>query len=262
MAVVTKIDKNGTKYWYEHRCPKCGGSGYIPGYEMIEQGVCFKCGGTGEYGHTWKEYTPEYAEKLEARRIARRKAKAPEVNTKFFKKHGFDENGSMWIVLGDTFKIKEELKAAGARFSYQFLWHFDHEDNGYSCVKITVDDVAEKNFADEYILNDYVWEYIDDLRKKNAPKTCSQYVGTVGEKFSDEVTLTKIHTFTTHFTHFGETNYIYKFTDSKGNTLVWKTASGNLEEGKRYLITGKIKDHSEYDGDKQTVLTRCKAKEI
>lgn len=148
MATLIKTDRNGTKYWYEHRCPKCGGKGYIPGYEMIANGVCFKCGGTGEYGHSWKEYTSEYAAKLEERRIAREKKKAPEKNAKILKDNGFNEDGFMWIVLGDTYSIKEELKAAGAKFDGVFLWHFDHEDNRYPCVKISIEDVAEKNSID------------------------------------------------------------------------------------------------------------------
>lgn len=258
MAVVTKIDKNGTKYWYEHRCPKCGGRGYIPGYEMIDNGVCFKCRGSGEYGHSWKEYTPEYAAKLEERRIAREKKKAPERNAKILKDNGFNEDGFMWIVLGDTYSIKEELKAAGAKFDRVFLWHLDHEDNRYPCVKISIEDVAEKNIVDLWILNDYVWEYIEDLRKKNAPKSESEYVGEIGEKFDSDVVLSKIHTYETHFTYYGELNFIYKFKDQNDNTIIWKTSNKDLEEGETYRIKGTIKEHSEYDGDKQTVLTRCK----
>ena len=261
MAVVTKIDKNGTKYWYEHRCPKCGGRGYLPGYEMIANGVCFKCGGTGEYGHSWKEYTPEYAAKLEERRIAREKKKAPERNAKLFSDEGFNNEGFMWIVIGDTFKIKEELKAAGARFNPRFFWHFDHEDTGYPCIKISIEDVAEKNDLDLWVLNDYIWEYIEDLLRKNAPKTESQYIGAVGDKLETTVTLTKIHTYETHFTYYGELNYIYKFKDTNGNTLIWKTSHKDIEESKTYKISGKIKEHSEYNGDKQTILTRCKITE-
>ena len=71
-ARVIKIDKNGTKYWADERCRKCGGEGYIRGYEYIEGGICFKCGGSGkEPTYTWKEYTPEYERVLAARREVR-----------------------------------------------------------------------------------------------------------------------------------------------------------------------------------------------
>lgn len=258
MAVITKIDRNGTKYWYEHTCPKCGGKGILPEYMTIESGICFKCRGTGEFGHTWKEYTPEYAAKLEERRLTKLRKKAPEINAKLFKEEGFNEEGFMWIVLGDTYSIKEELKAAGAKFNNRFYWHFDHEDNGYSCVKISIADVAKKNNLDHWIINDYVWEYIEALIKKNAPKTTSEYIGNVGDKLELNVILTKIFTYETHFTYYGETNYIYKFKDESGNTLIWKTGCKDIEEGQTYRIKGTIKEHSEYEGDKQTVMTRCK----
>lgn len=68
----------------------------------------------------------------------------------------------------------------------------------------------------------------------------------------------KVHTYETHFTYYGELNFIYKFKDQNDNTIIWKTSNKDLEEGKTYRIKGTIKEHSEYDGDKQTVLTRCK----
>ena len=42
-----KTDKNGTKYYVDHACPKCHGKGYIPYYGFNYNGVCFKCGGSG-----------------------------------------------------------------------------------------------------------------------------------------------------------------------------------------------------------------------
>lgn len=258
MATLVKTDRNGTKYWYEHRCPKCGGKGYIPGYEMIAGGVCFKCGGSGEFGHSWKEYTPEYAAKLEERRLKKLRAKAPEKNAKILKDNGFNEEGFMWIVLGDTYSIKEELKAAGAKFDPQFFWHFDHKPEKFQTIKISIEDVAKKSLADVWQFNDCIWDYVKSLIKENDPKSTSEYVGNVGDKFEGLVTLVKIHTYETHFTYYGELNFIYKFKDSNNNTIVWKTGGRDLEEGKTYRIKGTIKEHSEYNDDKQTVLTRCR----
>ena len=133
MATLIRVDKNGTKYWEDDTCPKCGGSGRLPEYVDIYDGVCFKCSGSGKFHHTWKEYTPEHAAKLEERRLNKLRAKAPAANAKLFKVNGFNENGEMWIALGDTFTIKEELKAAGAKFDYVFFWHFDHEPADIPC---------------------------------------------------------------------------------------------------------------------------------
>lgn len=43
IAEIRKVD-------HENRCSKCSGIGFIPGYEHVQNGVCFKCGGTGVGG--------------------------------------------------------------------------------------------------------------------------------------------------------------------------------------------------------------------
>ena len=51
---------------------------------------------------------------------------------------------------------------------------------------------------------------------------------------------------------------IYKFVDEHGNILIWNTGSWKtLQEGKRYNLKGKIKEHNTYNGENQTILTRC-----
>ena len=82
---------------------------------------------------------------------------------------------------------------------------------------------------------------------------------TVGDKLCVDVVLQKVFTYETHFTYRGETAYIYKFTDDAGNTITWKTSKDlEIPEGWTGQIRGTVKEHSEYRGDKQTVLTRCK----
>lgn len=87
---LIKIDKNGTKYYVDYRCPKCGGTGYLPGYEHIDSARCWKCGATGYFETRYKEYTPEYAKVLADRRIARARQGADQRNAKFLSKEGFD----------------------------------------------------------------------------------------------------------------------------------------------------------------------------
>lgn len=77
---LIKIDRNGSKH-YEGlvECPKCGGSGLIiwcvrngqPIPTIVDNGVCWKCGGTGKVKGKWIERTPEYQAKLDARREAK-----------------------------------------------------------------------------------------------------------------------------------------------------------------------------------------------
>ena len=260
MAKLLRVDKNGTKYWIETKCPKCGGNGYIDYYSYIEGGVCFLCGGSGYHETTWKEYTPEYAQKLADRRLAKAKKKAPEKNAKFLKAEGFSEDGKAWIVVGDTYSIKDELKEAGAKWSNIFGWHFDHETE-YDSFVVTADKVFDTDYAGVYMYGDYVGvtEYIKELKAKHAPKSDSEYVGEVGDKVEMNLTYKTYYTFETHYSYYGGLNFIYKFADADGNTIVWKTSKAlELDEGQQYTVKGTIKEHNEYKGDKQTVLTRCK----
>lgn len=260
MAKLLRVDKNGTKYWAESKCSKCGGKGYIDYYYYNQQGVCFECGGTGIKEHTWKEYTPEYAQKLADRRMAKAKKAAPEKNVKFFKKEGFSEDGKAWIVLGNTFEIKDALKEAGAKWNNLLGWHFDHETK-FDTFEISVDDVMETDYAGVYMYTDYwaVLDFIKEQKAAHAPKTASEFVGEIGDKVEMRLTFTAYYTFETHYTYNGEVSYIYKFADENGNTIVWKTGKPmELKEGTEYTVKGTIKAHSEYKGDKQTVLTRCK----
>lgn len=98
----------------------------------------------------------------------------------------------------------------------------------------------------------------------------SDYVGNVGDKLSVKVTY--VNTFS-YDTNFGTTN-IHLFMDDNGNIFKWSTNSRldftvkdnhanysqwyYLDKGATIQLSGKIKEHSEYRNQKQTVLTRCK----
>lgn len=67
-----RTDKNGTKIYEDWTCPRCGGEGWAGQWKFT--GVyCFRCGGSGlrKRPVIVKEYTDEYAAKLEARRQAK-----------------------------------------------------------------------------------------------------------------------------------------------------------------------------------------------
>jgi len=83
----------------------------------------------------------------------------------------------------------------------------------------------------------------------------SDYVGEIGQKIQIELKFVACHSFETQW---GTTD-ILKFLDAEGNVFIWKTSTSQLiEQGQKVKIKGTIKDHSEYAGAKQTILTRCK----
>lgn len=91
--------------------------------------------------------------------------------------------------------------------------------------------------------------------KEKAEKTegiDSKWIYEVGQRITIDIKDTKC--LTSYFTQFG-TTYIYRFISSDNNIYIWKTAKmiENIQK-----ITGTVKELSEYNGVKQTVLTRCR----
>jgi hypothetical protein len=92
------------------------------------------------------------------------------------------------------------------------------------------------------------------VKRERTRTAASIHVGTVGKREVFTVTLAGVHSFETHF---GVT-HLYRFEDTAGNVLVWKASSAqDMERGSTYKIKGTVKEHGEYKGTKQTVLTRC-----
>ena len=79
----------------------------------------------------------------------------------------------------------------------------------------------------------------------------------VGERIRDiEVELTYCRQ--TGRNEWGET-WIYKFTDGKSQ-FVWFSGFKDLEVGQTYKLSGTVKKLDEFNGVKQTILTRCRLK--
>lgn len=81
----------------------------------------------------------------------------------------------------------------------------------------------------------------------------SEYVGKIDDKI--EVIVKEFDLLTGWATDFGDV-YLYRFISNDNNIFIWKT-SKSLPE-KITKIKGTVRDHSEYRGKKQTVLTRCR----
>lgn len=95
--------------------------------------------------------------------------------------------------------------------------------------------------------------YQRSLNEKNI-KPISEYVGNAKEKFVYQLILKHDFPYTGSY----GTTFKYIFEDENGNVLVWNSSkSFDLVRGNKYLIKGTIKDHSEYKGTKQTIITRC-----
>ena len=265
--ILIKTMKDGSKRYRSLACPKCGGTGYLRGYEHIDNARCWKCNASGYAPYEWTEPSEERIAKQMARNKAKRIAEAPKHNAEFLADHGFNENGKAYVVLGDTFAIKDDLKAMGGKFDYITGWKLPNDTDKYPTVEI---DIAKTTEKDEdgwisFIPNTAdIIKYIEEIENSAKPVTeeqTSEYVGNVGDKITIDVIVVSRFTYDTHYSYYGDTSTIFKFKDKNGNIFIWNTASyPALEDGMSYSITATIKEHKEYKGEKETVLIRCKVK--
>lgn len=90
-------------------------------------------------------------------------------------------------------------------------------------------------------------------KPKLKSKLISSHIGKI--KMRDEFVLTLSRLFEGESTYGHYVKYI--FHDDHGNVFVWMTSNQSLDLNNKYCIRGTIKDHTEFNGVKQTVLTRC-----
>ena len=93
--------------------------------------------------------------------------------------------------------------------------------------------------------------------KKAEEAQTVEYFGEVGDKFTVEVTGRII---TGYATMYGWTNII-EFKDNNNHVFIWRTGKDiDVDDNGIWTGTlrGTVKEHSEYGGIKQTVVTRCK----
>ena len=196
-------------------------------------------------------------------------AKADEINAIWLKEHGFDADGNVWIVLGNTYIIRDQLRELGCQFNSIIGWHIDHELTEYPTIKLTSSQLCLKDIDGVFYALSLgnATELIGEANDKiKAQEPESSFVGSVGERIEVDATFWNEFTFT-HENFYGmqETSYIYIFKDSNGNQMKWSTSAVvPFGIGTRLHLKGTVKEHSEYKGIKQTILTRCKvmAKEV
>lgn len=94
--------------------------------------------------------------------------------------------------------------------------------------------------------------YHKQKAKEQQKLKASEYVGKVGTKITVELIVERCVCFENAF----GTSLLYIMKDDSGNIFVWSTQKTITTDSVK--LTGTIKEHKEYNGVKQTVLTRCK----
>ena len=88
--------------------------------------------------------------------------------------------------------------------------------------------------------------------EKNAARP-SSYVGEVKVRIDLELTVERV---VETVSDYGALNFLV-MRDATNNLIVWKTGARSAKPGDQLKVRGTVKQHTEYRGEKQTVITRC-----
>ena len=238
--------------------------------------TCYECGGTGESSTPVieKEYTPEYRAKLDERARKRAEAKRAKQVEEFnnnrlaiAEKYGFNPEGKIYVVTGNTYEIREELREAGAKYRGGINWYFLEKQDRYPTIELSYEECL--NVYPEY--GTMSWKDLTEVQavlnsKIPTEEDPSQYVGQVGERLDLVVTFKKRSTYEIpSYAGWGtDTVGINVFRDDAGNCFIWKSTSAffNIAEGSKVRLRGTVKEHSDYKGTKQTILQRCRVEVV
>ena len=278
--IASPYVKNGKMYTkVKEICSRCNGRGIIISRVEngqlipipVDSGVCYKCLGKKYFVKEVRLYTEAEAAKMEAanerarvKREAERRAKMEaeyeQKKAEWLKKNEWTPDGKTYVVAGDSYSIKDELKECGFRYDPILRWHKANPGK-YSdrVVEVKLDDVIEMSAWGEGHYLTSAQEFVNNLIDPKAEdETPSEWVGTIGDKYIDTVTLVRKGWCDTRF---GGSN-IYTFKDADGNKIVWFTSTRLAKEvGDTFKMRATVKAHNEYKGKKNTVVTRAKVVE-
>lgn len=271
-----KNDKGNLVTKIKYVCPRCGGSGVMASRVEngriipipVDGGVCYQCLGKGFITKEVRLYTEkEYAaaqsrnDKAKSKKEQEQKAKFDANRSKWLTDNGFDAEGNTFMYYGDSYSIKDELKAAGFRYSPLLKWHTANPA-GYEdkVVKFKLDELYTISAWGKGTQNADAEDIVTRRVAELNGSADREWYGEVGDKINDLlVTLVFKGEFESRF---GLTN-ILKFEDAEGHLFTWFTTTIRDEEiGSALYLSGTIKEFSEYKGEKSTVLTRCKIKGV
>lgn len=279
--ILKQFEKGGKPYaTIQIECDRCTKGIYAIGVENgqikphpVANGVCFKCGGTGYFTKDVRLYTEKELEAVERanKRARQKKAEKQEKKMKaeftqrkadWLEKNNFSADGYTYIITGDSYSIKDELKAGGWRFDPVIKWH-KADPAGYEdrVIKINVEDCFEGSAWGDYHYKTGAKDYIDNLLAATQPKVDSEWIGEVGDKIANiKAQLIRKYTIDGKY---GVTT-LYGFQDENGNIINWWSSTFQDVELNDWvlIIRATIKKLDEYKGVKQTVITRAKLGQI
>lgn len=183
--------------------------------------------------------------------------------TEWLEVNGFSEYGVTYLVLGNSYPIKDDLKDAGFKFSPLLRWHCGNCDfklpETCKYYELQYEDLftwdEETNTT---FMKEGAREKIE-LIFNPVVESNSQFVGEIGDRLRDvPMSVRNIAGFDSAYGY----KWVYTFEDADSNVYSWFTTSQQaVAVGMKCIITGTVKAHVEYKKVFTTQLTRCIIKE-
>lgn len=196
--------------------------------------------------------------------------KKNETRAEWLKRNGFKQVDGKYVTYvitgGNTYEVKDILKQNDCVFNKLLGWHSPQtfEMEGFVWVPIFEEDIYDWLASiSTMIEKDGAEAFVKETLKPYQPKreielastmTNSEFIGAIGDR------LRKIPAVIVGKKEINSKYGISTlFTFESGNSvLCWFTSSFKEEGvGDKILLSGTVKDHKEYNGQKQTYLTRC-----
>jgi hypothetical protein len=238
------LDAKGAAYIVRARlCRRCGGAGGSEAWRHTGY-TCYDCGGRGSCGtETVKLYSAEQLAKLNARKAKADAKRAAAAKAKADK------------AAAEAAANAEAFRAAHAELIAKSAPHMANEFIGDVMGRaLAKNDISEKQEA-------AVLAAVERIEARAVVAAASNHVGTVGKRFDVAVTVDRVASFARPaFRGYGamETVWIVTMRDADGNAIVTKSSVFSPEKGERFTLRATVKEHSEYNGEKQTIVNRAK----
>jgi hypothetical protein len=252
---ILAIDSKGNANVREV-CPKCGGTGVLPCYRHIQNGVCFKCEGARYFVKSRKLRTMEEALKMQEKYLAKKEKERQEYLAKrreeFIAK--YETLTDMYVVYKDSYEIKDYLKELGYKFSKALkVWYGPIKPDKGTFVFIPKDEFyeIEENINEININYANINRFIDNAVFEN-----SEYFGKIDDKYTKELKVLNVKIiegkFTTHLVTLTDGNYKFSCFTNAYKVL------DNIEIDNTYNFTFTVKSHDTYNSEKITYIKGIK----
>lgn len=242
-----QTDAKGNSFFVCPRaCNRCGGAGRCDKWAYTGF-TCFDCGGAGTTGvQTVKLYTVEKLAKLNATKAKADAKRAAVAQTRA------DQRAAEIAARAKDFQI------ANAGLIARTAPHMDNEFIYDVMTRATANSqISEKQTA-------AVMASVERIEAQVVTAANSRHVGKVGERLEVAVTVERVISFSRprfNAPWLEETLSIVTMRDAAGNAIVSKSTSFYAAKGETMMIRATVKDHSEYNGEQQTIVSRIKVRE-